>query len=100
MCHGAASKGKALSKDRLAHWIVEAIEMAYRSLGLEPPVGLRAHSTRGVSSSWALHRGVSVGEICRAAGWSSAHTFVRFYMLDVTESSVSQAVLGAGSTET
>lgn len=74
--------------------------MAYKSLDLEPPVGLLAHSTRGVSSSWALHRGVSVSEICRAAGWSSVHTFVRFYMLNVTESPVSQAVLGAGSTET
>lgn len=97
VCHGAATRGKALSKGRLAHWIVEAIELAYDSLRLEPPVGLRAHSTRGMASSWALHRGVSVGEICRAAGWSSVHTFVRFYMLDVTEPSVPQAVLGAGS---
>ncbi|XP_076128603.1 uncharacterized protein LOC143109685 [Alosa pseudoharengus] len=95
VCHGSASRGKALSKSRLAHWIVEAIEMAYRSLKLEPPVGLRAHSTRGVSSSWALYKGVSVDDICRAAGWTSIHTFARFYMLDVTKSSVSQAVLGS-----
>ena len=65
VCYGAASKGKALSKDRLAHWIVEAIEIAYKSLDMEePPPGLHAQSTRGVSSSRALHRGLSVSDIC------------------------------------
>lgn len=62
VCYGEASRGKALSKDRLAHWAVEAIEMAYKSLDLEPPVGCRAHSTR-CASSWTLHRGVSVSEL-------------------------------------
>ncbi len=47
------------------------------------PLSLRAHSTRGVASSQALFRGVPLEDICVAAGWSSPHTFVRFYNLDV-----------------
>ncbi len=33
------------------------------------PSRLRAHSTRSVASSWALARGTSLTDICRAAGW-------------------------------
>ncbi|KAK0152765.1 hypothetical protein N1851_005700 [Merluccius polli] len=45
---------------RLSHWIVEAISLAYDCRGLQPPLGLKAHSTRGMATSWALFRGVSV----------------------------------------
>ena len=37
--------GKPVSEIRLSQWIVEAIELAYSSRGLVPPVGVRAHST-------------------------------------------------------
>ncbi|XP_030199953.1 uncharacterized protein LOC115533546 [Gadus morhua] len=86
-------RGKPLSRQRLSHWIVEAISLAYESRGLQPPHGLRAHSTRGMATSWALFRGVSVRDICAAASWATPHTFVRFYRLDVSGPSVSQAVL-------
>ena len=86
-------RGKPLSRQRLSHWIVEAISLAYESRGLQPPHGLRAHSTRGMATSWALFRGVSVHDICAAASWATPHTFVRFYRLDVSGPSVSQAVL-------
>ncbi len=33
VCHGGQQKGKAVSKQRLAHWIVEAIALAYQSQG-------------------------------------------------------------------
>ena len=61
--------------------------------GLQPPVGLRAHSTRGLAASWALFRGVSVQDICAAASWSLPLTFDRFYMLDVSTPCVAHAVL-------
>ncbi|XP_029958238.1 uncharacterized protein LOC115396492 [Salarias fasciatus] len=93
----ASHLGEPLTKQRLSHWIVDAISIAYNSRGLQPPAGLRAHSTRGVAASWALFRGVSVEEICAAASWASPHTFTRFYNLDVTAPSVSHAVLGVGS---
>ncbi|KAL7851538.1 hypothetical protein AOLI_G00218940 [Acnodon oligacanthus] len=59
--------------------------------GLE---GLRAHSTRGMATSWALFRGVSVQDLCTAASWASGNTFVRFYRLDVTGPPLAHAVLG------
>ncbi len=31
VCHGGQQKGKAVSKQRLAHWIVEAVALAYQS---------------------------------------------------------------------
>ncbi|XP_055053994.2 uncharacterized protein [Misgurnus anguillicaudatus] len=86
-------KGKPISRQRLSHWVVEAIILSYNSRGLTPPAGLRAHSTRGMATSWALFKGVSVQDICAAASWASPHTFVRFYRLDVTEPSLAHSVL-------
>ncbi|XP_073683991.1 uncharacterized protein [Garra rufa] len=86
-------KGKPISRQRLSHWVVEAIIVGYNSRGLEAPGGLKAHSTRGLSTSWALFKGVSVPDICAAASWASPHTFVRFYRLDVTEPSLAHSVL-------
>ncbi len=50
---------------------------------LTMPLGVRAHSTRGVASSWALARGASIADICKAAGWSTPNTFARFYNLRI-----------------
>ncbi|XP_050972479.1 uncharacterized protein LOC127169281 [Labeo rohita] len=86
-------RGKPISRQRLSHWIVEAIIVGYNSMGLSPPEGLRAHSTRGLASSWAWFKGVSIRDICAAASWASPHTFVRFYKLDVTEPSLAHSVL-------
>ncbi len=61
VCFGGQQKGRAVSKQRLAHWIVEAIVLAYQAQRLPCPLGVRAHSTRGVASSWALARGASIG---------------------------------------
>ena len=65
--------------------------------GLSAPAGLRAHSTRGLATSWALFEGVSMDVVCRSAGWSSYQTFVRFYKLDNTATPVAHAVLGVGA---
>lgn len=92
--------GKPVSKQRISHWIVEAIQLAYSSTGLPPPEGLRAHSTRGMATSWALFRGVSIEEICAAASWASPLTFARFYRLDVTAPSLAHTVLSVGPHET
>ncbi len=78
VCYGGQQKGKAVSKQRMAHWIVDAIALAYQAHGVSCPLRLRAHSTRGVASSWALARGASLTDICRAAGWATPNTFARF----------------------
>ncbi len=73
ICFGAGRRGLATSKQNLPS-----------------PLRLRAHSTRGVASSQALFRGVPLEDICVAAGWSSPHTFVRFYNLDIDTAPGSQ----------
>ncbi len=92
VCYGGQQKGKAVSKQRLAHWIVDAIALAYQSQGEPCPMGVRAHSTRSVASSYALAHGASLADICRAAGWATPNTFARFYSLCVEP--VSSRVLG------
>ncbi len=46
VCFGGRTKGLPVSKQRLSHWIVDAIALAYSSKGVECPIGVRAHSTR------------------------------------------------------
>jgi hypothetical protein len=83
VCFAGAKKGGALSKQRLSHWIVEAVRLAYTSRGAVCPIGVHAHSTRSLASSWAWARGMSIQDICFAAGWSSRNTFARFYNLNI-----------------
>ncbi len=58
VCFGAGRRGLAASKQRISHWVRDAISLAYEVRGLPSPLSLRAHSTRGVASSQALFRGV------------------------------------------
>ncbi|XDV15183.1 hypothetical protein PO909_015313 [Leuciscus waleckii] len=83
VCFGGCNKGHAVSKQRLSHWIVDAIALAYKCQGKDCPLNIRAHSTRAVASSWAWSKGMSIQDLCLAAGWSSQNTFARFYKLDV-----------------
>ncbi len=92
ICFGAGRCGLATSKQRISHWVRDAISLAYEARELPSPLSLRAHSTRGVASSQALFRGVPLEDICVAAGWSSPHTFVRFYNLDVDTAPGSQVL--------
>ncbi|KAL0189928.1 hypothetical protein M9458_017027, partial [Cirrhinus mrigala] len=81
VCFGGQQKGNAVSKQRLAHWVVDAITLAYESQGEPCLLGVRAHSTRSVASFYALAHGASLADICRAAGWATPNTFARFYNL-------------------
>ena len=95
VCYGGHRKGHALSKQRLSKWVVMVIEEAYKSRGLPLPHGIRCHSTRSVSTSWAALRGVPLSEICAAAMWTAPCTFARFYNVNVAATSgVAAAVLG------
>lgn len=96
VCFGGSPRGQPVSKQRLSHWVVDAIALAYSSRGMECPIGVRAHSTRAVSSLWAWTKGISIKDICMAAGWSSQNTFVRFYNLDVQ--SLASQVLSVSTT--
>ncbi len=83
ICYGDRNRGAAATKHTMSHWVRDAIALAYDARGQASPLGVRAHSTRGVASSTALARGVPLQQVCDAAGWSTLHTFVRFYSLDV-----------------
>ncbi len=92
VCHGGQQKGKAVSKQRLAHWIVEAIALAYQSQGELCPLGVRALSALSVASTHALAHSASLADTCKAVGWATPNTFTRFYSLRVEP--VSSHVLG------
>lgn len=83
VCFGEQQKGKAVSKQRRFHWIVDAIFLAYKAQGVS--LGKRAHSTRGVAVSSALANGALLADICRAAGWATPNTFTRFYNLHMEQ---------------
>lgn len=64
---------------------MEAISLAYEVHGVLSPLALRAHSTRSVASSQALLAGASLQDVLLyVEQWSSPHTFVRFYILDLS----------------
>ncbi len=82
VCYGPPKKGLPASKQTLSR-IVDAIIVAYESFDLLSPLGVKAHSTRGMAASKAFLAGVPIQDICDAAGWSTPLTFVRFYNLDL-----------------
>lgn len=75
---GGQWKGKAVSKLRLAHWLVDTITLEYHTQGKLCPLGVRAHSTLSMASSCVLVHSFSVASICRAVGWVATNTFARF----------------------
>jgi len=93
VCYAGPRKGQALSKQRLARWIVDVVEQAYIQRGLQPPAGVRCHSTRGVSVSWAAMTGLTLEAICSAASWSSPNTFARFYRVNLATPHPMQGIL-------
>uniref|UniRef100_A0A803JI75 Tyr recombinase domain-containing protein n=1 Tax=Xenopus tropicalis TaxID=8364 RepID=A0A803JI75_XENTR len=76
-------KGFPASKATLSRWIREAIRRAYIARGKQPPLHLKAHSTRGISTSWAFRNRASAEQVCRAATWSSIHSFTKFYRFEI-----------------
>ncbi|XDV36609.1 hypothetical protein PO909_006355 [Leuciscus waleckii] len=74
----------------MSKWVVEAISLAYEAAGQPSPLAFRSHSTRSMAASKALISGVSLQDVCDAAGWSSPHTFARFYSLDLDSTPGSQ----------
>ncbi len=50
VCYGPYKKGLPANKQTLSRWIVDAITTSYESSGLPSPLGVRAHSTRGMAA--------------------------------------------------
>ena len=71
-----------MTKQCIAKWLTKVIKDAYTFVGMEPPLGVKAHSTRAVSTSIACERGMSMVDICKAATWSKNSVFAKHYLLD------------------
>ncbi len=59
VCYGGQQKGKAVSKQRMVHWIVDAIALAYQAQGVPCPLRLQCplYERRGILlgvGSWRL----------------------------------------------
>ncbi len=83
VCFRESSKRLLITKQDRSHWTVDAIALAYASVGLQCPIGARTHSSIGMASSWAWPSRVSIGEVCAAACGSLPSSFTRFYNLDI-----------------
>lgn len=89
---GGPNVGRKASSSSLARWIKSCIIMAYQAIGENPPDGITAHSVRSAATSAAFDGYASLQEICRAATWSSVHTFTRHYLVDTLASA--EAAMG------
>ena len=85
-----AGSTKSPSVKTIGRWIVEAISecvdpgsISTRKTNVKQ--GVKAHSTRSVSTSVALLRGCKIENILKAADWSSSSVFAKHYLRDVRE---------------
>lgn len=67
--------GKSASSQTISKWIRQTISTTHPNLET-----IRSHSTRGVSATVALTKGVSLEAILKAADWSSSSTFAQHYL--------------------
>ncbi|XP_070591651.1 F-box/LRR-repeat protein 8-like [Erythrolamprus reginae] len=74
--------GLGVSSQSLSRWIRDCIAEVYTARSQSPPAGVVAHSTRSAATSAAWSTQASLEEICRAATWASASTFICHYRLD------------------
>ena len=87
--------GNPVTKQRIATWLVQLIKKAYVYFEMDPPLGVKAHSTRAMSTSVACERGMPIEDICRAATWAHDSVFASCYRLDTVSkgSSLTRKVL-------
>ncbi len=71
---GTIKPHKALAPSTIARWLKTMLECA----GIDTNI-FSNHSTRGAASSMASRGGVTIGDILKAADWSSESVFQKFY---------------------
>ena len=64
---------KAIGPETISRWIKHVLKAS----GIN--VNIKAHQTRGISTSLAKAAGIPIGEIMKAAGWAQQTTFNKFY---------------------
>ena len=85
-----------ICKNTVSSWIKKAIVLAYQSSSEEQRQvqGVKAHDVRGLASSLALMRNVSLEAIMDACSWKAHTTFTKFYLRDLTRIQEKLLVLG------
>ena len=78
-----------ISNDTLARWVRDTLQRA----GVDTLL-FSAHSTKSACTSAAACRGLPIDVITKAAGWSAASTFTRFYK-NTLVLNLGQTMLGA-----
>lgn len=76
-------QGHQVSSQRLSHWVMTVIDMAYSLAKVPKPQRITAHSTRDIAASTAFLHGIPLKDICAVATWSSPNTFINHYAIDV-----------------
>ena len=76
---GPGKRGEKPSTASLSHSIRTLIALAYGAVGQIPLKEVQGRSTPNMSASVAELQGASIVEICRAATWVSASTFINHY---------------------
>ena len=82
----AGDQGRAASKITMAGWLKKAIQDCYELQNLPIPQGIKAHSTRHTSTSWADLKAIAVLDICQQASWATPNTFIKHYKLNLAQS--------------
>lgn len=95
VCHVDSTKGHALSKQCLPHWLCEGIALCYIQAKQTPLVGIRAHSTSEMVATAALLKGIVVENICIIV---LQCPFIRFYLYNPMLSTAQSSCLIASYT--
>lgn len=87
-------RGHMITMQRLSKCIIICVAMFYTAKGVTAPDKFTVHLTKAHSTSFVAC--VPIMAICRAATWSSIHTFTRHYILSTAlreDANVGKAVL-------
>ena len=71
------------TKGHVALWIRMAISTAYTAAGADP-VNVNAHEVRALAHSLSAYSGATVSEVLEGGKWSSANSFFRHYLREMT----------------
>ena len=83
---------RAVTKSTISRWIKTIMGNAGININV-----FGVHSCRAASTSLAASKGLNIDIIMKAAGWSSASTFRRFYHKDIEDDSFSTTLLSKKS---
>lgn len=75
-----------ITKNTVSSWIKNTILLTYErsTAEIQQVSGVRAHDVRGMASSWALLRNVSLDAILEACSWKCHNTFTHYYLKDLS----------------